>query len=43
MHTVMWSEAEFKPISMAQLLDPDKVKLYYRKAMLVDSKSRIDL
>ncbi|KAK8807519.1 hypothetical protein WA171_000474 [Blastocystis sp. BT1] len=43
MHTVMWSEAEFKPISMAQLLDPDKVKLYYRKAMLVDSKSQIDL
>ena len=39
----MWSEAEFQPIQMAQLLDPDKVKLYYRKAMLVDSKSQIDL
>lgn len=34
MHTVMWPEAGFKPISMAQVLEPEKVKLFYRKAML---------
>lgn len=36
MHTVMWEGADFQPISLAQLLQPEKVKLYYRKAMLVE-------
>lgn len=35
MHEVMWEGADFKPITMSQVLDPEKVKLYYRKAMLV--------
>ncbi|CBK19861.2 uncharacterized protein [Blastocystis hominis] len=34
MHQVMWEGADFQPISLAQLLQPEKVKLYYRKAML---------
>lgn len=36
MHQVMWEGADFQPISLAQLLQPEKVKLYYRKAMLVE-------
>ena len=32
----MWEGADFQPISLAQLLQPEKVKLYYRKAMLVE-------
>ena len=35
MHQVMWEGADFQPISLAQLLQPEKVKMYYRKAMLV--------
>ena len=40
MHTVMWEGADFQPISLAQLLQPEKVKLCYRKAMLVGSRGR---
>ena len=32
---MLWDGADFKPIPMSQLLTPEKVKLYYRKAMLV--------
>lgn len=39
MHQVMWEGADFKPISLVDLLQPEKVKLYYRKAMLVDMDS----
>ncbi|KAK8819081.1 hypothetical protein WA538_001659, partial [Blastocystis sp. DL] len=34
MHTVMWEGSNFTPISISQILTPDKVKTYYRKAML---------
>ena len=39
MHTVMWEGADFKPISMSDVLMPTKVKSAYRRAMLVSSIS----
>lgn len=36
MHTVLWDgETRWKPVSMSELLTPDQVKKYYRKAVLV--------
>ena len=43
MHTVMWEGANFTPISMSQILLPEKVKTYYRKAMLVGMKEVCDV
>ena len=36
LHTVLWDgEIRWKPVSMADLVTPDQVKKYYRKAVLV--------
>ncbi|XP_061585552.1 cyclin-G-associated kinase isoform X2 [Cololabis saira] len=36
LHTVLWEgETRWKPVSMADLVTPDQVKKYYRKAVLV--------
>lgn len=36
MHTVLWDgETRWKPVSMSELVTPDQVKKYYRKAVLV--------
>ncbi|XP_034026857.1 cyclin-G-associated kinase isoform X2 [Thalassophryne amazonica] len=36
LHTVLWEgETRWKPISMADVVTPDQVKKYYRKAVLV--------
>ncbi|CAM9873124.1 unnamed protein product [Discosporangium mesarthrocarpum] len=35
MHTVLWEGSRWKPVSMGDLIQPQKVKLAYRKAMLV--------
>ncbi|XP_030592919.1 cyclin-G-associated kinase-like isoform X1 [Archocentrus centrarchus] len=36
LHTVLWEgEMRWKPVSMADLVTPDQVKKYYRKAVLV--------
>lgn len=43
MHTVMWEGADFTPIQMSQVLLDNKVKTFYRKAMLVLVVDCIDL
>lgn len=36
LHTVLWEgETKWKPVNMAELVTPDQVKKYYRKAVLV--------
>lgn len=36
LHTVLWEgETRWKPVNMADLVTPDQVKKYYRKAVLV--------
>ncbi|KAM4706897.1 cyclin-G-associated kinase isoform 2-T2 [Discoglossus pictus] len=36
LHTVLWEgETKWKPVNMAELVTPDQVKKYYRKAALV--------
>lgn len=36
MHTVLWEgETRWKPVGMSELVTPDQVKKYYRKAVLV--------
>ncbi|XP_029685623.1 cyclin-G-associated kinase isoform X2 [Takifugu rubripes] len=36
MHTVLWDgETRWKPVGMSELVTPDQVKKYYRKAVLV--------
>ncbi|NXI47205.1 GAK kinase, partial [Galbula dea] len=36
LHTVLWEgENKWKPVSMADLVTPEQVKKYYRKAVLV--------
>lgn len=36
LNTVLWDgETRWKPVSMADLVTPDQVKKYYRKAVLV--------
>ncbi|XP_068089995.1 cyclin-G-associated kinase isoform X2 [Hyperolius riggenbachi] len=36
LHTVLWEgETRWKPVNMAELVTPDQVKKYYRKAVLV--------
>ncbi|NP_001016350.2 cyclin-G-associated kinase [Xenopus tropicalis] len=36
LHTVLWEgESRWKPVNMAELVTPDQVKKYYRKAVLV--------
>ncbi|CAM9674753.1 unnamed protein product, partial [Hapterophycus canaliculatus] len=35
MHTVLWEGNRWKPVSVADLIQPAKVKLNYRKAMLL--------
>ncbi|XP_074935970.1 cyclin-G-associated kinase isoform X1 [Phalacrocorax aristotelis] len=36
LHTVLWEgESKWKPVSMADLVTPEQVKKYYRKAVLV--------
>lgn len=36
LHTVLWEgETRWKPVGMADLVTPDQVKKYYRKAALV--------
>ncbi|MEE6509964.1 hypothetical protein FKM82_028613 [Ascaphus truei] len=36
LHTVLWEgETKWKPVNMADLVNPDQVKKYYRKAVLV--------
>lgn len=32
---VLWEDAKWTPVTMAQLIDPNKVKIYFRKAQLV--------
>ncbi|KAK8801922.1 hypothetical protein WA158_006317 [Blastocystis sp. Blastoise] len=34
MQTVMWANSGWKDVAMTQVLDPEKVKLFYRKALL---------
>eukprot|EP00903_Cladosiphon_okamuranus_P022527 g20722.t2 len=34
MHTVLWEGNRWKPVSMADIIQPSKVKMAYRKAML---------
>lgn len=36
LHTVLWEgETKWKSVNMAELVNPDQVKKYYRKAVLV--------
>lgn len=36
LHTVLWEDEErWKPVSMADLVTPDQVKKFYRRAALV--------
>ena len=35
MHTVLWKDAAWKPLGLGDVLEAKKVKLNYRKAMLV--------
>lgn len=35
MHTVLWQGSDWKPVSLGDVIESKKVKLYYRKAMLV--------
>ena len=35
MHTVLWPDSGWKPVGLGDVIESKKVKLYYRKAMLV--------
>lgn len=35
MHTVLWADSAWKPVFLRDLMAPERVKFYYRKAMLV--------
>ncbi|TFJ85231.1 hypothetical protein NSK_003654 [Nannochloropsis salina CCMP1776] len=35
MHTVLWADSAWKPVFLGDLMAPERVKFYYRKAMLV--------
>ena len=35
MHAVLWPDSGWKPVGLGDVIDSKKVKLFYRKAMLV--------
>lgn len=44
LHTVLWEgENKWKPVSMADLVTPEQVKKYYRKAVLVVHPDKVSL
>lgn len=43
MHTVLWDgETRWKPVGMSELVTPDQVKKYYRKAVLVVHPDKVN-
>lgn len=44
LHTVLWEgETKWKPVGMADLVTPDQVKKYYRKAALVVHPDKVSV
>lgn len=44
LHTVLWEgENKWKPVSMADLVTPEQVKKYYRKAVLVVHPDKVSV
>lgn len=44
LHTVLWEgESKWKPVSMADLVTPEQVKKYYRRAVLVVHPDKVSV